>query len=64
MKAFRLPMLRTVTGAWRRLVRSRRAQGYGAYSERISSETYLVTERELRLHRLREEQRSYQRYAD
>ncbi|ADY25270.1 hypothetical protein Deipr_0095 [Deinococcus proteolyticus MRP] len=64
MKAFRLPMLRTVAGAWRRLATSRRVQGYGSYNDQLSRDAHLVTERELRLHRLRTEQPAYQRYAD
>ncbi len=57
-------MLRTMAGAWRRLETSRRTHGYGSYEDRLSSDAHLVTERELRLRRLRAEQPAYQRYAD
>ncbi|WP_261663052.1 hypothetical protein [Deinococcus sp. Marseille-Q6407] len=53
-----------MAGAWRRLETSRRTHGYGSYEDRLSSDAHLVTERELRLRRLRAEQPAYQRYAD
>lgn len=57
-------MLRTAAGAWRRLASARRAQAYGSYNDELSSEAHLITERELRLHRLRTAQPVYQRYSD
>lgn len=57
-------MLRTVAGAWRRLNTSRPTRGHWYMDDRLTGETHLLTERELRLHRLRAEQPSYQRYAD
>ncbi|WP_189643219.1 hypothetical protein [Deinococcus piscis] len=64
MKAFRLPMIRTVAGAWRRLATARHIQNYRSHNDRLSHDAHLVTERELRLHRLRAGQPDYQRFAD
>ncbi|MFC6618446.1 hypothetical protein [Deinococcus radiophilus] len=53
-----------MAGAWRRLNTSRPTRGHWYMDDRLTGETHLLTERELRLHRLRAEQPSYQRYAD
>ncbi|GHG04651.1 hypothetical protein GCM10017783_16610 [Deinococcus piscis] len=57
-------MIRTVAGAWRRLATARHIQNYRSHNDRLSHDAHLVTERELRLHRLRAGQPDYQRFAD
>ena len=62
MKATRLPMLRTVKGALRRL--TRQPSSFWCGDDKIGLSGHLVTEREQRLNRIRNERLAYERFSD